>query len=279
MPDNLPAAPLRPAPPSVVFELRERHVMLAAQAAGAFGVETREIVQNITRNPELFPEHYAFQMTEAERDDLRSREVIPRPGRGGSRALPWVVTQKGAIRLATLMKSPKAIEAADLFIDVFSEVLTQLYAGRTRIGVSDPSRLTPSPDDLKQATRLRGRIYAAMEDLLDTVIDTRNKTTVRDELGDVASGTLGHVREWLKTRKLGNEQTEAQTVLILEQVRDMAERRQSEMADARLTREGKALENLQRKIAIVKDLIGMLDRVEPNAVVSLLGGFAPGPSK
>jgi len=81
-------------PPSV-FELRGYHVMLAAKVAEVFEVETRQIVQNIKKNnkkdPPLFPERYAFEITKQEH--LKSLGVIPKPGRGGSRALPWVITR------------------------------------------------------------------------------------------------------------------------------------------------------------------------------------------
>ncbi len=53
-----------------VFELRGYLVMLAADVAEIFNVETREIVQNIKRNNEgirpLFPERYAFQINKQE---------------------------------------------------------------------------------------------------------------------------------------------------------------------------------------------------------------------
>ncbi len=66
--------------------------MLAADVAEIFNVETRMIVQNIKRNNEgirpLFPERYAFQISEQELTHLRSLGVISKPGRGG-RALPY----------------------------------------------------------------------------------------------------------------------------------------------------------------------------------------------
>ncbi len=262
-------------PDTPVFDLRGHHVMLAADAARAFEVETRVLVQNISRNPDLFPQKYAFQIDEAERDDLTSRGVIPRPGRGGSRALPWVVTQKGAIRLATILKSPRAIEAADLFVDLFADVMAQLHAGQSRLSIPQPRRIAPSDRDLAQAQKLRGRIMATMDEILNTVVDPKAHTTVRDELAGLPQGTLSHVSEWLKTRKRGNDLTEAQTLLALEQVRDLTERRQSELADAAVTREGRALENLHKKINIVRDMLHLLDEVEPNQVVSLLGSLSP----
>ena len=117
-----------------VFELRGYLVMLAADVAKIFDVETRTIVQNIKRNNvgirPLFPERYAFPISTQELDHLRSLGVISKPGRGGARALPWVITRKGTIRLATIMKVPTALEAADVFVDVFNEVLTQVFQGK-----------------------------------------------------------------------------------------------------------------------------------------------------
>ena len=83
---------------NTIFELRGYLVMLASKVADVFKVETREIVQNITRNNDgprpLFPEHYAFQVNKEELEHLRSLGMISKPGRGGSRALPWVIKRE-----------------------------------------------------------------------------------------------------------------------------------------------------------------------------------------
>lgn len=262
---------------SYVFELRGYHVMLAARVAEVFGVRTREIVQNITRNNDaprpLFPECYAFQITKEELERLRSRAVISKPGRGGSRALPWVVTRKGAIRLATIMKAPTAMEAADVFIDVFDEVLLQVAGGRKRIQVSKPSRIVSDEEQIDQIRKLRKQIVRAVDNLLDTVVDPEQKTTVKDELTDMARGAVDHIKEWLRSRKVGNEKIEAETCLLLEQVHDMYERRQSDLATAAVDRENKNLSNLEKKIALVEKLLGMYDKLEPNAVIDLMGQY------
>ncbi|MBW2004339.1 MAG: ORF6N domain-containing protein [Deltaproteobacteria bacterium] len=267
-------------PPSV-FELRGYHVMLAAKVAEVFEVETRQIVQNIKKNnkkdPPLFPERYAFEITKQEQEHLKSLGVIPKPERGGSRALPWVVTRKGAIRLATIMDVPKAVEAADVFVDVFDEVLVQLYRGQNAIEISNPSRLAPDAEDVEQIRKLRRKIAKSVNDLLNTVVDSEQNTTVQDELGEVAKGAVSHVKEWLRSRHVANEKIEAETLLILEQARDMYERRQSELANAALDRERKVLENVEKKIGIVEKLLKMYDRLEPNAVVRLVGGYMKQP--
>ena len=260
-----------------VFELRGYLVMLAADVAEIFNVETREIVQNIKRNNEeirpLFPERYAFQINKEELAHLRSLGVISKPGRGGNRALPWVVTRKGAIRLATIMKVPTAMDAADVFVDVFDEVLGQVFQGEKMIKVSNPSRISPDEEQLIQARKVRSKIASAIGSLLNTVVNTDQNTTVKDELGDVAKEAIDYVKEWLRNKKVGNEKIEAETYLLLEKARDIYERRQSELASAALDRERKVLENLEKRIDIVERLMKMHKQLEPNAVVNMVGQY------
>jgi len=264
-----------------VFELRGFLVMLAADVAEIFNVETREIVQNIKRNNEgirpLFPERYAFQINKQELTHLRSLGVISKPGRGGTRALPWVVTRKGAIRLATVMKVPTAMDAADVFVDVFDEVLGQVFQGEKMIQISNPSRIAPDKDQLNQARKVRSKIASAIGNLLNTVVNTDQNTTVKDELGDVAQEAVVYVKEWLRSKKVGNEKIEAETYLLLEKARDVYERRQSELASAALDREGKVLENLEKRIDIVERLLKMHNQLEPNAVVNMVGQYIKHP--
>jgi len=264
-----------------VFELRGYLVMLATNVAEIFNVETRKIVQNIKRNNEgirlLFPERYAFQINKKELVYLRSLGVISKPGRGGTRALPWVVTRKGAIRLATIMKVPTAMDAADVFVDVFDEVLAQVLQGNNKIQISNPSRIVPDEEQLYHARKLRTMISKAIDDLLNTVVNTDQNTTVKDELKNVAQEAVDYVKEWLRSKKVGNEKIEAETYLLLEKTRDIYERRQSELASAALDQERKALENLDKKIDIVERLLKMHNQLEPNAVVNMIGQYVKRP--
>lgn len=257
--------------------LRGYMVMLAADVAKIFDVETRIIVQNVKRNNAgirpLFPERYAFQISIQELDHLRSLRVISKPGRGGTRALPWVVTRKGAIRLATIMKVPTALEAADVFVDVFDEVLVQVIQGKDKIQISNPSRIVTCEDPIGHALELRSKISKAIDDLLNTVVNTDKNTTVKDELGNLAQEAVDYLKEWLKSKKVGNEKIEAETYLLLEKARDIYERRQSELASAALDQERKALENLDKKIDIVARLMGMHNQLEPNSIVKMVGQY------
>jgi len=177
------------------------------------------------------------------------------------------------------MKVPTAMEAADVFVDVFDEVLGQVFQGKKLIQVSNPSRIAPDEEQLIHARQLRSKIAAAIEDLLNTVVNTDQNTTVKDELGNIAQEAVSYVKEWLRSKKVGNEKIEAETYLLLEKARDMYERRQSELASAELDRERKVLENLEKKIDIVERLLKMHKQLEPNAVVSMVGQYIKHPLK
>ncbi len=177
------------------------------------------------------------------------------------------------------MKVPTAIDAADVFVDVFDEVLVQVFQKQKKIQVSNPSRIIPDEEQLSHALKLRTRIVKAIDDLLNTVVNKEQNTTVKDELGNVAQEAVSNIKEWLRSRKVGNEKIEAETYLLLEKARDMYERRQSELANAALDRERKVLENLEKKIEIVERPMKMHNQLEPNAVVNMVGQYIKHPVK
>lgn len=248
--------------------------MLASDVALIFDVETREIVQNIKSNPDIFPEKYAFELDAAEVESLRSAGLIPKLGRGGSRAMPWVVTQKGAIRLATIMRSARAIQAADIFVDIFDTIISQLQAGSNQIAIANPSQVVPSEHDSKMLDTIREQLAGAVKALFDTVIDARRQTTVGDALGEVSADAINHVKAWLRGKSIANDKLEAETMLIIEQARDMYERRHADLADKALDRERKALENVRVRIAVAQEIVAMYQKLEPNALVRLTGSFS-----
>lgn len=264
-----------PALTSRVVFVRDRAVLVDAHVAEAFGVETREVNQAVARNPEKFAQAHAFRLTKEEAEFLRSQGVIPKPGRGGSRVEPAVFTQKGVARLATVLTTPRALEATDLIIDVFTEVYCQLAQGQTSVALSRPARLLPPPEEAGRLARLRGRMVEALEGLLDTVVDVRRRTTVREELGDAGAGLLDHLRERLAAPGVENARVEADTALILEKARDLRERRHADLELSGLEAERRALENLDTKITLVERLIASAERLEPNALVRLYADFQP----
>ena len=63
---------LQPVIQSRILVLREQRVMLDADLAQLYGVETRVLVQAVKRNLARFPEDFMFQLSAVEFADLRS---------------------------------------------------------------------------------------------------------------------------------------------------------------------------------------------------------------
>lgn len=274
---DITASDLKPstlAQSANAFTLRGEAVMLAPEVALIFQVETREIIQNITRNPDIFPVRYAFELTPEEVESLRSAGVISKPGRGGSRALPWAITRKGTLRLATIMKTPRAIQATDIFIDVFDDVLRQVQAGQAEIIISDPAKLVESDADRSMVADLRRHLSDAVSGLLNAVVDSKANTTVADELQSVSKGAVRHLQAWLQGKSIANEKVAAETLLILEQAQEIYSLTQAELAEKALDRERKSLENLRLRIEAARAVMELHRDLEPSALIELTRSFA-----
>lgn len=68
--------------------VRGHKVMLDEDLAALYLVETRVLVQAVSRNARRFPPEFMFQLTDDEWSALRSQNVISK-GRGGRRYAPY----------------------------------------------------------------------------------------------------------------------------------------------------------------------------------------------
>jgi hypothetical protein len=104
------SAPLQPLIQSRILALREQRVMLDADLAQLYGVETRVLVQAVKRNAGRFPGDFMFQLSAAEFSALRSQSVISNTeGRGGRRTAPYAFTEQGVAMLSSVLNSARAI--------------------------------------------------------------------------------------------------------------------------------------------------------------------------
>ena len=91
---------------SSILVLRGQRVILAADLARIYGVETRALNQAVKRNRERFPEDFTFRLTREEAMALaqsRSQPVILKRG-GNIKYLPYVFTEHGAMMAADVKK-------------------------------------------------------------------------------------------------------------------------------------------------------------------------------
>lgn len=93
-----------------ILLIRGQKVMLDADLAELYGVETRVLVQAVKRNLERFPEDFMFQLNKDDVDFLRSQIVTLKKGRGQhSKYLPYAFTEQGVAMLSSVLRSRRAI--------------------------------------------------------------------------------------------------------------------------------------------------------------------------
>jgi len=93
-----------------VLRFRGQNVMLDADLASLYQVETRALNQAVQRNRVRFPSDFMFQLTAEEVGFLRSQSVILKPGRGQHvKYRPYAFTEHGVAMLATVLQSERAV--------------------------------------------------------------------------------------------------------------------------------------------------------------------------
>lgn len=83
-----------------ILIVRGHKVMLDADLAALYRVETRVLGQAVKRNLERFPKDFMFQLNYQEVAALKSQAVISNPpGRGGRRSAPYASPSTGLLWL------------------------------------------------------------------------------------------------------------------------------------------------------------------------------------
>jgi hypothetical protein len=106
---------------SRILEIRGQKVILDSDLAELYGVETKRINEAVKNNPERFPDNYVKELTLNEKNQLV--ENFDRFNRlKHSTALPKAFTEKGFYMLATILKSPQAVQTTIGIIETFAKI-------------------------------------------------------------------------------------------------------------------------------------------------------------
>lgn len=166
------AAPLQPLIQSRILALREQRVMLDADLAQLYGVETRALVQAVKRNLGRFPEDFMFQLSADEFEVLRSQTVISNAGRGGRRTAPYAFTEQGVAMLSSVLGSPRAIavniEIMRTFVRVRALAATHADLATRLAELEDKTEaLAMQHDTFSRNTRAQlKQVFDAIRDLM-----------------------------------------------------------------------------------------------------------------
>lgn len=133
------SAPLS-AVEGVIHTIRGERVILDADLAKLYGVETRVLNQAVRRNRDKFPPDFLFQLSAEEADapnrsqivtgsaktqvGMRSQTVIA--SKRNIRHLPFAFTEHGAIMAANVLNSPQAVQMSVFVVRAFIKMRSLL---------------------------------------------------------------------------------------------------------------------------------------------------------
>ena len=104
-----------------IITIRNQKIIIDADVAELYGVETKRINEAVKNNPEKFPKGYLFKLNENEKNELVENFDRFEKLKHSSAPLKGF-TEKGLYMLATILKSPKAVETTLAIIDTFAKV-------------------------------------------------------------------------------------------------------------------------------------------------------------
>lgn len=111
-----------------ILILRGQRVLLDADLAALYTVETRRLNEQVRRNRDRFPADFIFELTAEEFANLKSQFATS--SWGGRRKRPIAFTEHGAIMAATILNSPRAVEMTIYIVRAFVQLRDLLASNR-----------------------------------------------------------------------------------------------------------------------------------------------------
>jgi hypothetical protein len=104
-----------------IIDIRGEKVILDSDVAALYGVETKRINEAVKNNRDKFPEGYIFKLTDSEKKELVENFDRFNKIKHSSADLK-AFTEKGLYMLATIIKSPKAVQTTLDIIETYARI-------------------------------------------------------------------------------------------------------------------------------------------------------------
>lgn len=128
----------------LILTIRGHRVVLDTDLARLYGATTKAFNQAFKRNQTRFPADFAFQLTLADLENLRSQFVtsssqasdspehdwsqLVTSSHGGRRHLPWAFTEHGALMAANILRSDRAVQMSVFVVRAFIRLRQEVAA-------------------------------------------------------------------------------------------------------------------------------------------------------
>ena len=150
-----------------IITLRKQQVILDCDVADLYGVETKEINQAVRNNPEKFPEGYIWAIDDQEKNEL-VKNFDRFEKQKHSSVLPRAFTEKGLYMLATILKSPRAVQTTIAIVEAYAK-LKEL----SRVIVEIPKQ----QENKEMQKKLAHRSGQLVEELMSDVLPKQSSET------------------------------------------------------------------------------------------------------
>lgn len=178
---------------SKILEIRGLRVMLDADLAALYGIETKQLKRQVRRNLSRFPSDFMFELSEEEAKPLRCQNVTS-SNHGGNRYPPMVFTDLGVSMLSSVLTSEVAVQvnisimrafsAMKEYISRHSRLDIEIESLKARVNLLTEERESDlaSLNDLSEEIRAEiGCINQAIAELSIKIED--HKTSPRPKIG------------------------------------------------------------------------------------------------
>ena len=110
--------------------VRGERVMLDADLARLYGVETKALKRAVNRNPQRFPKDFVFLLTRKEVANLRYQIGTSSLGWGGSRYQRMAFTEQGVAMLSSVLRSDRAADVNIAIMRTFVQLRRLMDSNR-----------------------------------------------------------------------------------------------------------------------------------------------------
>ena len=109
-----------------IITLRGKKVMIDSDLAKLYGVSTKRLNEQVKRNLKRFPEDFMFRISKEEKNQI-ILQFVHLNNLKFSSVLPMVFTEHGAVMLASIINSERAIETNIQIVRVFTNIRQMLF--------------------------------------------------------------------------------------------------------------------------------------------------------
>ncbi len=158
-----------------IATVRGQRVIVDAELAALYGVETKRFNEAVKHNLAKFPADFMFTLSAEEFQASRSQLATSNdlaPGRGGRRYALLLFTEHGALIAAAILNSPRAVEVSIFVVRAFVR-LRELATSRGELAKrldeleQKTEALTMNHDTLSSNTRYQLReVFDALRELM-----------------------------------------------------------------------------------------------------------------